>query len=171
MNEGESPDLELVEGDGEDRCGAATESGGACQRETDGGRCWQHEKVEGPQPPEHLSEIGADKWRQIATALEEAGKLYAVDAGLLEGAAESYECRRAARQCIANKGLVIEGRSGAEKANPAATRFTEYSREYRQCMKEIKATAQEAPKRDDDSVNELGALLGGDSDADFNPFA
>ncbi len=135
------------------RCGAETGNGTPCERETGGGRCWQHEDAPpaGPPPPDHLGEHGRSEWNRQVSEIVQAGALGQVDLSLLEQACEVYEARRQCHRALIEMGAVVKGRRGEAKKNPAAAKLKSYATEYRLCTRELREMRESAvPQTEDD---------------------
>lgn len=151
------PDLKLVDPEHQDRCGAPTNDGSPCERPTDGDLCWQHDGSPGNSAdvPPQLGEYGREEWRRRVDELASAGVLEEVDLGLLESACEMYEESRRCQEAVAKHGHLVKGRNGVKK-NPASAKHIKYRKEYRLCLKELRAMVKEAtPKLDDDEFDPL----------------
>lgn len=143
---------------GPSQCGAPTQSGAPCQRETGGGLCWQHEDAtlaDLPDAPAHLGEYGATLWREEVTECRERGILDEVSLPYLENMCEALDMRRS-MWSDAQQGATIPGRDGTDKTNPAVSKHRKYLTEFRQCCKKWeKMKALASPSGDDDGFGDF----------------
>lgn len=113
-------DLELVRSDDLSVCGAECADGSACERPTDGGKCYQHREGSDdlPDAPEHLGDHGRECWRSHVADLADAKVLNQVDLTVVEKAAEVYQAGRACWQAVVDGARPSPAGTGRSRKTP-----------------------------------------------------
>lgn len=84
-----------------------------------------------PPPPETLSAIAQDKWRELVPHLVQHKIITGVDIHNLEAFCSAYSLWRLAMDDVATHGVLVESSSGELKKNPAITAVKDASGDMR----------------------------------------
>lgn len=150
--------LELVDLGPEGLCGAETADGTPCQRPAgDDGTCWEPTHRPGgsrpahlPEPPIHLGEVGQECWWHHVERLWAYGVLERADTTVVEKASELYEMARLMQADIRENGSRVQGRDGTRKKNPALSKYSDFTAQYRQHAKQIDRWIKLGERQDPD---------------------
>lgn len=90
------------------------------------------------EPPEHLGPAGAGEWRRVVSEFDiELQRL-----GTLLVACDAYDMHEAAREQVAQEGLIYETGQGMKRVHPAAAVMRDAGIRYLRAMRELNIDAE-----------------------------